>query len=114
MQEEMDWTVKYLQAGLSEVTSEHDALRQALRETTQPYYDQELAAGRYEVEGHHRPGEMYPLSEDDGELAARYFDPGGEVRRVVIPRDEFPELYEMRREIQWLMHRMSELEAKER
>ena len=101
----------YAMASLEQVSEDIELLRGLLDEGTLEYYNSQFSQGNSVVEGHFTPKESYELHTPNDELCARRFLASGEVRKVVLPRDRFPEMYDLRDRIEWLVHRQAELEA---
>ena len=101
---------KYADASVAELRSIEEELRDGLSQATiiraNDYYDQ----GIYEVVSN-RLNAGNDVAAD--ELAA-YFMESNEVRRVVLPRDECEDLYEMQLELAWVSMRVNELTANPR
>lgn len=80
-----------------------DVLRRSLEHdlavASMPIFDHLMAAGQYQVVGHGR--KFKPKSDGwDGREVARVTIPptdDGEIRKIVLPEADFPELYSMRR-----------------
>jgi hypothetical protein len=102
------WETHYENASLEQVTQEVAMLRDLLDQGTGGYYEEEFARGNYVVEGQTSPDGSYSLPAGD-ELCARRFLHSGEVTKVTLPRDQFQEMYELRDQIEWLVHREAEL-----
>ena len=78
---------------------QRQALQASLEEVAQPEFDLRFETGQYEVlqQGSKlRGSDLDPLDV----CQVRWRD--GEVQRVVLPRQSFPELYDLRAEIVWL------------
>lgn len=103
------WEILYENASLEQVVQDIALLRRLLDEGTTDYYSGEFERGNYQVEGHFTPREAYALHRSGDELCARRFLKSGEVRKVVLPREQFPDMYELRDQIAWLSHREDEL-----
>lgn len=101
----------YAMASLEQVSEDIELLRGLLDEGTLEYYNSQFSQGNSVVEGHFTPKESYELHTPGNELCARRFLASCEVRKVVLPRDRFPEMYDLRDRIEWLVHRQAELEA---
>ena len=99
----------YHDATLEQVTQELALPRAELDAGTLGYYEQEFARGAHVLDGRYTPGESYPMKNPGPELCARRFLPSGEVIKVVLPREGFPEMYDLRDRIAWLAHRQEEL-----
>ena len=103
------WETLYENASLEQVTQEIAMLRNLLDQGTKDYYEMAFARGDFLVEGHTSPDQGYVLKNPADELCARRFLRSGEVTKVILPRDQFPEMYELREQIAWLGHREAEL-----
>lgn len=104
-----EWTALYADAGTSELDVEIKELRQALNDGTKPYYMEQLRLGNYIIEGQSSSDGKYQLPRLEDELSMRRFAKGGEVQKVVLPPNEFPQLYSLHRRIRWLTRRRAEL-----
>ena len=73
---------------------ELQALEAQYRERAEPELERRHAQGQYEVVA--TDGRLLPEHLPPGEVASAFLQPRGEVRKVTLPREDFPELYELR------------------
>jgi hypothetical protein len=83
--------------------AQRDALRSDLFKALQPEAEKLTAAGRVEYLG---SANTYSPPEDDYRYIRSVYLPGAgsteQVRRVTLPEAEYPELYRLKREAEWL------------
>jgi hypothetical protein len=100
------WQERYSKFTLGQVVDESRSLRASIDEISMPYYQDRFDHGAYEVIGTREPGKPYDVpTEEFDELCTVTFFKDGTVARVTLPRDEFPEAYEMREKVAWLADR---------
>ena len=103
------WIELYANASLEQIRQEIPLLRSQLDDGTLDWYEGEFARGAFVVEGRYETGEGYRIPNPRDELCARRFLRDGSVVKVVLPKEEFPEMYELRDQLTWLSHREDEL-----
>ena len=104
-----EYELLYADATLQELEGEIEVYEAALSDGTQPYYDACFEQGRYQIVGAYEPGTKYPVSPEQGRLFSVRFLASKQVARVDLPREEFPEMYELQERLVWLAQRCNQL-----
>lgn len=98
-----EWSARYQHDSIADLMARRNSLRSDLFMLVQPEADKLTAAGRAEYLG--QASTYSPPPEDYRYIRSVYVPGAGstdEVRRVTLPEDEYPELYKLKREIEWL------------
>ena len=95
---------KYGHLSVGDMITMEDALMTEFRTRVNPIYEERFQAGLYELLAQEEPGtpidsSLFHLVQ---EPYSTQFLPNGEVRRVVLTREEFPYEWELWRDIRWL------------
>lgn len=109
-----DWSNVYGDAPMEELVLERDGLRDYLVETAKPEFLKRFAAGEGTLLS--KDGKFVLGSAAIDEVSAvrvRHVTHGGEVRKVILPPEDFPELYVAKSKLNWLEDRISALEDAE-
>lgn len=96
---------------VGQVVDEARKLRAAIDQASFSYYQDAYDRRQYEVIGFRSPGEPFEIDGDEfDDLCSVTFFKDGTVARVVLPREQFPQAYEMQEKVRWLTARQEELE----
>ena len=101
--EELSWNEKYRKASLEDLIRVHAVITETIETETMPEFRWRFDSGLAEYMGE---GPSLPITDHDPlEISAYLFEPqvrGGGILKVVLPREEFAELYELKAEQVWL------------
>ncbi len=101
--EELSWNEKYRKASLEDLILVHAVITETIETETMPEFRWRFDSGLAEYMGE---GPSLPITDHDPlEISAYLFEPqvrGGGILKVVLPREEFAELYELKAELVWV------------
>jgi len=98
-----EWNARYQQESIADLMARRNSLRSELFQVVQAEADKLTAGGRAEYLG---PANTYSPPPEDYRYIRSVYLPGvgstEQVRRVTLEEEEYPELYKLKREIEWL------------
>jgi len=106
-----EWATIYADASLGELVDRSRSLVFTLHDVMQDHAQRAFDSGRFDFEvlTLDDKGRYVTLGEEDC-LKSKILTPDGQSRTVRLPRDEFPEAYQLQEEVFWLMDRIEVLE----
>jgi hypothetical protein len=93
------WAEKHDRESLAELIKQRDEMRDLLYEQTQPEFEKRFERGEATFISINKDYDVIP--EDYSELTSIRMIPGKGTFRTVLPRSEFPGLYEFKAQVDW-------------
>lgn len=107
--EKLSWSEKYREASLEDLIQTQAVITKTIETETMPEFRWRFDSGLAEYMGE---GPSLKITDHDPlEISAYLFEPqirGGGIHKVVLPREEFAELYELKAELVWLKDMIEE------
>lgn len=110
---EEDWKRIYRNASLQDLEKEKKQLLDQFLALTRPAFSKRIAAGEFEVVSNDATLPLEdPNSEEVSLVEMLSRARGGGVRKTVLPKAEYPEIYHLKSKIKWVEGRIAEQENK--
>ena len=95
------WAAKYAKSNLAQLVAARDAMRIDLGNRSGPELKKMFASGSSKLVS--ETGKYQPTGADDEEIMALHVPDGGQATyRAALPRSQYPDLYALKDEIDWL------------